>query len=101
MFLNTIRYIKRNLLETIVITYILFSSIIKATIGIDICIPCLWKTIFGIRCPGCGLTTAFIYLLNLDFKKAFETNFLIFIILPIGFYLIMNDYTKFVKNYKE
>lgn len=37
-------------------------------------IPCLFKVILGISCPGCGLTRACISVLHLDFQKAFEMN---------------------------
>ena len=37
-------------------------------------IPCLFKSVFGIECPGCGITRAYISILSLDIKKAFEFN---------------------------
>jgi len=39
-------------------------------------IGCFFKSIFKIRCPGCGLTRAFISLFNLDFITAFKYNIL-------------------------
>lgn len=35
---------------------------------------CLFKKIFHISCPGCGLTRAFISIINLDFISAFKYN---------------------------
>ena len=96
---NLIReYIFNNKIIVIVGGFFLFSTILKSTTGIDICIPCIWKKIFGFQCPGCGLTTAFISLIKLDFKTAFESNWLIFIILPAGFYYVMKDYAKFSRK---
>ena len=90
-----IKYIARNKIFAFVSFYILFSALLKATLEIDICIPCLWKSIFRFQCPGCGLTTAFISLLELDLRKAYESNRLIFIIVPFGFYYLSHDFIKF------
>lgn len=37
-------------------------------------IPCLFRRITGIQCPGCGNTRAVIALCRLDFAKAFASN---------------------------
>ncbi|MBR2611820.1 MAG: DUF2752 domain-containing protein [Clostridia bacterium] len=34
-------------------------------------VACVFKEIFGIFCPGCGMTRAYISLLYLDFRSAF------------------------------
>ena len=97
---NTIiKYIAKNKILAIVGFYFLFSAILKAVADIDICIPCIWKSIFGVHCPGCGLTTAFISLIKLNFKNAFVTNWLIFIIVPFGIYYMIQDYVKFQEKY--
>jgi Protein of unknown function (DUF2752) len=97
---NTIRkYISKNKFLLIVGFYFLFSAILKAVAEIDICIPCIWKSAFGFQCPGCGLTTAFISLLDLNFKNAFDSNWLIFIIVPFGIYYITQDYLKFIRKH--
>lgn len=89
----------RNKIIAILGFYFLFSAILKATADIDICIPCLWKSIFGVQCPGCGLTTAFISFIELDFRKAFESNWLIFIFIPFGIYYTAKDFVKFRNEY--
>jgi len=94
-----IKYIAINKIIVIVGAYFVFSAILKATTGIDVCIPCLWKTIFGFHCPGCGLTTAFIGLIELDFRKAFESNWIIFILVPFGVYYFTKDYDSFKRKY--
>lgn len=93
------KYIATNKIILIVGAYFIFSAILKATTGIDVCIPCLWKTLFGFHCPGCGLTTAFIGLLEFDFGKAFESNWLIFLIVPLLIYYITQDFVKFRNKY--
>lgn len=79
--------------------YIVFSSTFFIITGIDICIPCLFKSSFGFNCPGCGLTTAFISLLKLDFKNAFDCNGLIFVIVPFAFYYLSKDFVKHKRKF--
>lgn len=37
-------------------------------------LPCLFVGLFGIPCPGCGITRAYIALFRLDFAAAFAYN---------------------------
>lgn len=37
-------------------------------------IPCIFRLITGLKCPGCGNTTAVLALLELDFMGAFAAN---------------------------
>ena len=99
MYNTIIKYIVMNRILAIVGFYFLLSAILKPTANIDICIPCLWKSIFGVQCPGCGLTTALMSLIELNFKKASETNWLIFLIVPLGIYYVTRDYVKFSRKY--
>lgn len=39
-------------------------------------IPCMFKTILGISCAGCGMTRAVNEILNLNFIQAFKYNML-------------------------
>ena len=95
MFNVFTKYIASNKILVIIGLYFLFSAILEITIGIDICIPCIWKLIFGLHCPGCGLTTAFISLIELDPNKAYKSNWLIFILIPFGIYYVAKDFNKF------
>jgi len=98
MYNQFFEYVSNNKVIAIVITYMIFSVLLKIIFEIDVTIPCLWKFTFGFDCPGCGLTTAFISLLELDFRKAFESNWLIYLIFPTAFYLFIQDYVKFTRN---
>ena len=92
-------YLLDNKIMSAVVLYFILSSIFKLITTIDICIPCLWKTIFGFNCPSCGLTHSFINIIQLNFKGAFESNCLIFILIPFGFYYVLNDFFKFKAKY--
>lgn len=44
-------------------------------------IPCVFHVVTGLKCPGCGNTTAVLALLSLDFKGALEAN----LMMPVEF----------------
>jgi len=92
------KYIVAHLLMSVAILYFLISIFLKLIFSIDVLIPCLWKTIFHFECPGCGLTTAFIDIVIFDFKGAYNSNPLIFIVLPIVIYFVIKDFMKFIQK---
>ncbi len=92
------KYIVANYIISIVTFYFIVSILLKIVFSIDILIPCLWKSVFHIECPGCGLTRAFIDILHCNFIDAFNKNPLIFIVLPVGIFYLYFDFIKFKKN---
>ena len=90
----------------IIIPFILIVFGIVELIGMDI--PCLFKLIFDIPCPGCGMTRAFRQILKLNFKKAMYYNILSVPLLIVIIILIIclvkdfikkeNTVEKFIKN---
>lgn len=53
-------------------------------------ITCVFIEVFGIPCPGCGMTRAFLSLLKLDFYHAFKYNVVIFF-MPYVFIYVFFD----------
>lgn len=53
------------------------------------CIPCFFKTITGLRCPGCGITHVFLRLMNFDFYGAFVENRFVFATSPIIVWILI------------
>ena len=51
----------------------------------DFRIPCPFRDVTGLDCPGCGVSRVILSYLKLDFKTAFYTNPVITVILPILF----------------
>ncbi len=92
------KYLLENIILSSIVLYFFVSIAIKIFFSIDICIPCLWKTLFHFHCPGCGLTTAFIEILQLNFVEAFRINPLIFIVLPILLYCFIKDFNRFLRK---
>ena len=44
---------------------------------------CLFRNLFGIRCPGCGMVKAISCILHGDLEKAFHYNKLALIVFPL------------------
>ena len=49
----------------------------------DIYMPCPFKLVTGLKCPGCGITHMIMALFRLNFKEAFLCNPFLFILLPL------------------
>jgi hypothetical protein len=43
---------------------------------------CLYWNVFGVHCPGCGMTRAFSALLHADFARALSFNKLVVVVFP-------------------
>ena len=46
-------------------------------------IPCIFHTVTGLLCPGCGVTRMCLALLRLDLAEAWEANTVLFLMLPV------------------
>jgi len=71
--------------------YLIFTSLT----GLGI--PCIFRRISGIFCPGCGISRMFIALAHLDFAAAFGYNPFLFCLLPLGCTLFLYKSTVYVK----
>ena len=94
-------YIKSKGLYSIVVSYFIFSAMLYAFLAIDICIPCIWYTIFDIHCPTCGITTAFISLLKFDPIGAWDANPFIYLVIPAAAFFIIKDVLKHKESYNN
>ena len=45
-------------------------------------IPCVFRMITGLKCPGCGVTGMFLALFRLNFKRAFNSNAVLLCMIP-------------------
>ncbi len=91
-------YLYKNLLIVFSLLYFLVSLLLYTFFKIDILIPCLIKSLTGYTCPGCGLTRACLHLLTFDFEAAYQSNKLIFIIIPLLSIYFIKDYYKHIKK---
>lgn len=53
----------------------------------DFGIPCLFYTVFHLKCPGCGITHMLMALVEGRWKEAFDSNPYLFISFPYLIYL--------------
>ena len=74
---------RQNIILGLVVLYFIFSVLLNILFGLDYLIPCLWKTFFGIECPGCGVTSSIIEILKGNFQFAWEINKLTFLVFPL------------------
>lgn len=63
-----------------------------------ISIPCYSYQLFGIYCPGCGITRMFQALINLDFMRAFQCNAAFLITLPLWILLAVSSCIKYINK---
>jgi len=78
---------------------ILLFSILFVIIAISgtIKLDCIFKKLFNISCPGCGLTRSIRAILRLDIILSFKYNIfgpILFIILVIGIIFLIKDIIK-------
>lgn len=89
-----LKYVQHRIFYIIPMLYILLSIIINS-MGIEFyTIPCVYKTLFGLNCFGCGLTTACIKLFQFDFIGAFNSNFLIYPLILIIPFVVIKDFKE-------
>jgi hypothetical protein len=61
-------------------------------------IPCVFRLVTGLQCPGCGITRMFLSLLKLDFAAAARYNLLVLCLLPLGVGLYFYKTWQYIKK---
>ena len=61
-------------------------------------IPCIINLLFGVKCPGCGITHAAVALTHFDFAGAFEYNKLSVTVVPILLILLAVEEVRYIKT---
>ena len=46
-------------------------------------IPCIFYTVTGLACPGCGITSLILKLVNFEFLAAIRENYAVSVIIPL------------------
>ncbi len=61
-------------------------------------IPCVFRKITGLKCPGCGVTHMCTALLRFDFRAAFDANPVVLCLLPVLFPLLIVQIVKYIRT---
>ena len=64
-------------------------------------IPCPFRLITGLSCPGCGVTRMCLSLFHLDFSGAFRANPALMILLVPGAILAISHISRFIRTGEE
>jgi len=91
-----VQYLKIYYITALLFGYIIASVILRNITGIDVCIPCPIHYTTGIRCLGCGLTTATGHIAALDFVRAWHANPLVYVIDPLLVFLFIWHWKRFI-----
>lgn len=60
-------------------------------------IPCIFRTVTGLKCPGCGVTHMFRALFEFDPETACEANPVIFLQLPLFAVLLVKNTVQYIQ----
>jgi len=84
------------------VTYLaaaLFFGLLYAFIGtkFGLFIPCFFREITGLKCPGCGMTHMCLDLMRFRFVDAFRENQAIFLMLPVAGVIGTRKIVQYIK----
>ena len=81
------------------LTIALFAGLIYAWIASRFGgLPCVFRLITGLKCPGCGVTHMCLRLLKGDLYGAFRENGAVLCLLPVGALLLVTWGVSYVKT---
>ena len=75
-------------LLVIAIVGIIYTNIIRST---GFWLPCIFRTVTGLKCPGCGISHMCIALLAMDFTSAWLANPVLLTVSPAIIYIAMKQ----------
>lgn len=90
-----LKYLSQHWIYGGLAAYFVISVVLHMSFDIHILIPCIWKMLSGYSCPGCGLTTAFIAMIQLKWAQAWAANPLIFLLVPATILLVVRDFKRY------
>ena len=61
-------------------------------------IPCVFRLLFNIKCPGCGMTHEAVAMTHLDFSGAFSYNMLSLTVVPILILILLIQEIRYIKT---
>ncbi len=61
-------------------------------------IPCVFRMITGLKCPGCGISHMCLDLLRFRFRSAFFDHPVLFVLLPVMGVIALKKFYEYVKT---
>ena len=61
-------------------------------------IPCIFRTVTGLKCPGCGVSEMCLSLLRLDFSHAFRANPAIMLLTPAWIFIFADISVRYIRT---
>ncbi len=89
-FIKVVKYI-----VVIVIIGIFYAGVCAYT-GFGI--PCFFRKMTGLKCPGCGMTHMVLAMMRLDFRTAFLENQFVFVLMPVMAVAAAWHTVQYIKN---
>ena len=80
------------ILLTVGLVYYIFVSL--TNVGI----PCVFRLITGLQCPGCGVSRMLMALLRFDFVSAFHYNPAVLLTAPIILFCILRSDVEYIQT---
>lgn len=74
---------------------LLYAAFVGAT---GLAVPCVFRLITGLQCPGCGVSRMCMALLRLDFRSAWGYNPAIMALLPLGAAVAADMSARYVRE---
>lgn len=72
-----------------------YAIFVRAT---GLAIPCVFYTLTGLKCPGCGVTRMALCLLRFDFVGVWQQNPVILCLLPLGAAVAADVAVRYVRS---
>jgi hypothetical protein len=79
----------------ILLAGILYAVFVRLT---GLAVPCIFRTLTGWQCPGCGITRACLSLLKGEIRTSFSYNPFLYIAGPCIIYLIVRGDLNYIKR---
>jgi hypothetical protein len=64
-------------------------------------IPCLFRLVTGLQCPGCGISRMLIALVRLDLVSAFRCNPAVFLTGPLVLFFLVRSDVDYIRTGKS
>jgi hypothetical protein len=80
---------RKSFLRKLLLTAALLAAYYLFVRCTGISLPCLFHSITGLQCPGCGVTHMLLYMAQFDFSNAFASNPMLFCLFSLFCVLIV------------